>query len=227
LNLGDQAIELLRGACSDQDGAIRLRALGALVELDSGLNNHEVRESLFRALLAALGDRSVECRVFAATRLEALGNPKAARALSSQLKDGDDTVRAACRQALLAIGEPAVPYFLDALSDRNRNSRRLGAELLGEVCGGDVSLDSRRVALLGLVDRAADGNAEIATAVHRSLETIPSDEVITEQLEWLADPERSDHEEIEEFLTQMVEQGGLTSEAKKRIVEMMTAANWR
>jgi len=224
LNLGDQAIELVRGACSDQDEATRLRALGALVELDSGLNNDEVRESLFRALLAALGDRSAGCRVFAATRLEALGNPKAARALASQLKDGDDTVRSACRQALLAIGEPAVPYLLDALADRNMNSRRLAAELLGEVCGGKVTVDSQRVALLGLIDRASDGNAEIAAAVHQALEGIPSDAVIALHCEWLADPERSDHEEIEEFLTQMLEHGGFSPEAIKRIAENMSRA---
>jgi HEAT repeat protein len=227
LNLGDQAIELLRGACSDQDEAIRLRALGALVELDTRLAHDEVRESLFRALLAALGDRSARCRVFAATRLEALSNPKAARALASQLKDGDDTVRAACRQALLAIGEPSVPYLLDALGDRNINSRRLAAELLGEICGGKVTVDSQRVALLGLIDRASDGNAEIATAIHRALEMIPSDAVIATQLEWLADPERSDHEEIGEFLTRMLAHGALDPESKNRIVERMSALGFQ
>ncbi len=224
LNLGDEAVELLRGACSDQDEAIRLQALGTLVDLDAGLDNDEVRESLFRALLAALGDRSAECRVFAATRLEALGNPKAGRALASQLKDGDDTVRTACRHALLAIGEPAVPYLLDALADRNMNSRRLAAELLGEVCGGKVTVDSQRVALLGLIDRASDGNAEIAAAVHRALEAIPSDAVITEQLEWLAAPERSEHAEIEQFLAQRQAPGGISPEAKKRIAENMSRA---
>ena len=225
LNLGDEAVEVLRGACSDQDEAIRLQALGALVYLDAGLDNDEVRESLFRALLAALGDRSAECRVLAATQLETLGNAKAGRALASQLKDGDDTVRTACRHALLAIGEPAVPYLLDALADRNMNSRRLAAELLGEVCGGKVTVDSQRVALLGLIDRASDGNAEIAAAVHQALEAIPSDAVIVTQLEWLADPERSDHEEIEEFLTQMLEHGGLPSEAKERIDGRMSGAS--
>ncbi len=224
LNLGDEAVELLRGACSDQDEAIRLQALGALVDLDAGLDNDEVRESLFRALLAALGDRSAQCRMLAATRLETLGNAKAGRALASQLKDGDDTVRMACRQALLAIGEPAVPYLLDTLQDRNMNSRRLAAELLGEVCCDESAVDSRRIALLGLIDRASDSNTEIATAVHSALEKIPSDAVIAEQLEWLADPERSDHEEIEEFLTQMLEHGGLRPEFKNRIVEILGKA---
>lgn len=227
LNLGDGAVELLRGACSDQDETTRLRALGGLVELDTRLDNEEVRESLFRALLAALGDRSAGCRVLAATRLGALGDSRASRALAAQLKDGDDSVRSACRQALLAIGEPAVPYLLDALADRNMNSRRLAADLLGEVCCGDVNIESRRVALSALTDRASDSNAEIATAVHRALETIPCDAVITEQIEWLADPERSDHEEIEEFLTLMLEHGALTPGLKNQIVESMHSANER
>ncbi|MEN8164849.1 MAG: hypothetical protein ABFS37_12025, partial [Acidobacteriota bacterium] len=136
-----------------------------------------------------------------------------------------DAVRTACRQALQAIGEPAVPYLLDALRDRNMNSRRLAAELLGEVCGGEVAADSRRVALLGLVDRASDSKTEIAAAVHRALETIPSDAVIAEQLEWLADPERSDHEEIEEFLTQILEHGGLKPEVKTRITSEIATAH--
>ena len=223
INLGDQAVELMRGACSDQDETTRLRALSGLVELDTRLNNDEVRENLFRALLAALGDRSAGCRVLAATGLEALGDAGASRALAAQLKDGDDTVRTACRQALHAIGEPGVPYLLDALRDRNMNSRRLAAELLGEVCRLEVSSESRRVALSALADRASESNNEIASAVHWALETIPSDAVITEQLKWLADPERSDHEDIEEFLTQMLAHGTLKPEFKNRIVEKMTA----
>ncbi len=223
LKLGEEAVELLRAACSDQDETIRLEALGALVKLDARNNNDEVLENLFRALLAALGDRSAECRVLAATRLEALSDARAGRALAAQLKDGDDTVRTACRQALLAIGEPAVPHLLDALADRNANSRRMAAELLSEVCRTEAGIKSRRVALSALLDRASDSNAEIAMAVHRALEIIPSEAVITEQLEWLADPERSDHEEIEEFLTRMLAHGALTAEVKTRVAERANA----
>ena len=223
LKLGEEAVELLRAACSDQDETIRFEALGALVKLDARNNNDEVLENLFRALLAALGDRSAECRVLAATRLEALSDARAGRALAAQLKDGDDTVRTACRQALLAIGEPAVPHLLDALADRNANSRRMAAELLSEVCRTEAGIKSRRVALSALLDRASDSNAEIAMAVHRALEIIPSAAVITEQLEWLADPERSDHEEIEEFLTRMLAHGALTAEVKTRVAERANA----
>lgn len=219
LSLGDEAVELLRGACSDQDEATRLRALGGMVDLDATFDDDEVRESLFRVLLAALGDRSPRCRVLAAQRLEGLDDARASRALAAQLKDGDDTVRSACRQALGAIGEPAAPYLLDALADRNVNSRRLAAELLGEVCSGDVDDESRRIALSALTDQASDSNAEIAAAVHRALETIPSDAVIASQLELLADPDRSDHEEIREFLNQMLAHGALPPEVRKLIAD--------
>lgn len=222
LKLGEEAVEFMRAACSHQDEATRLRALGGLVELDARLDDHTVRETLFRALLAALGDRSVDCRVLAAGTLGGLSDGRASRALAAQLKDGDENVRAACRKALEAIGEPAVPYLLDALADRNANSKRLAAELLEVVCCHEVRIESRRVALSALADRASDSNTEIAAAVHQALETIPSGAVISEQLEWLADPDRSDHEDIEEFLTLMLAHGGLSPAVKKQIVERTT-----
>lgn len=225
LKLDEEAVEFLRAACTHQDEGTRLRALGGLVELDARLDNAAVRETLFRALLAALGDRSAECRVLSASTLGGLNDGRASRALAAQLKDGDENVRTACRDALEAIGEPAVPYLLDALADRNAKSRRLAAELLGGVCRGEVRTESRRIALSALADRASDSKAEIAAAVRQALEAIPSDAVISEQLDWLADPERSDHEDIEEFLTLMVAHGGLPLELKTQIVERTSAAS--
>jgi HEAT repeat protein len=122
LDLGDAAVEPLRGAAESSDERIRRRALDGLLELDRRLAMPEVREAVFRALLASLGDRSPACRVIAASGLEDLGDPRAGRALAAQLKDGDETVRAACRTALLMIGEDAVPNIVDALYDRNANS---------------------------------------------------------------------------------------------------------
>ena len=145
LNLGQPAVEYLAGAYKDQDDEVRRRALDGLVELDARLDNDETREIFFRTLLAALGDRSPKHRVFAATQLEAIGDAKAGRGLAAQLKDGDESVRLACRRALAAIGEPAVPNLLDALADRNLNARKIAAELLGEVSCGDVEIDSRRM----------------------------------------------------------------------------------
>ena len=59
--------------------------------------------------------------------------------------------------------------------------------------------------------------------MRRALETIPKDGVIAARLELLADPERSDHEDIQEFLNQMLTHGALTPESKARITERMSS----
>lgn len=223
LKLDEEAVEFLRPACSQQNEGTRRKALGGLIELDARLDNPEVRETLFRALLAALGDRSAECRVLAASTLGDLGDDRASRALAAQLKDGDENVRTACRDTLETIGEPAVPYLLDALADRNANSRHLAAELLEAVCCSEVHTESRRVALSALADHASDSDTESAAAVRQALEAIPSDAVIVEQLDWLADPERSDHEEIEEFLALMLKYGGLSAKLKDTVTLKISA----
>jgi HEAT repeat protein len=224
LGLDADAVEWIHNACSHADEAVRHRALGVLVDLEAEHGTPEVREMLFRTLLATLGDRSPRCRVLAATRLEDLGDPKAGRALAAQLKDGDETVREACRQALLAIGEPAVPNILDALADRNTNSRRIAAEVLGDVCSGEVSQKSRRITLFALAERASDANTEIAAAVHQALRAIPNEAVITAQLGYLAAEEQpSDPEEIEDFLGRMLKYApvspGLGTQIEKVIPE--------
>lgn len=223
MDLGEPAFEILAGACKVQDEKIRRRALDGLVDLNNKFNNDTGRELFFRAMLAALGDRSPEIRILAAQHLETLGDAKACRGLAAQLKDGDDGVRAACRSTLVALGEPAVPHLLDALADRNVNSRRIGAELLGEICAGDVETNNRRIALMGLVDRGSDANAEISTAVHDALEKIPSELVVNAQLILLADPDHSDHEEIQEFLEQMIKHGSLSPNITARIEEAVKA----
>ncbi len=217
-DLDADAVEWIHNACSHADEAVRHRALGVLVELEAEHGTPEVRETLFRTLLATLGDRSPQCRVLAATRLEGLADPKAGRALAAQLKDGDETVRKACRQALLAIGEPAVPNILDALADRNKNSRRIAAEVLGEVCSGEVSQKSRRITLFALADRASDSNPEIATAVHQALQAIPNETVITAQLKYLsAEEQPSDPEEIQDFLGRMLKYAPISPGLEARI----------
>lgn len=219
LDLDEEGVEFLRSACSHQNEATRTRALKGLIELDTTLDNPEVREVLFRALLAALGDRSADCRVIAAGTLGTISDKRASRALASQLKDGDENVRNACREALETIGEPAVPSLLDALADRNVNSKRLAAELLEVVCCREVEAESRRVALFALADHASGSNTDHAAAVRQAIQAIPSDTVISEQLEWLADPERSDHEDIEDFLTMMLKYGGLSAKLENSITQ--------
>jgi len=218
-DLKGAAVEPLRGATSAPDQQARLRALTGLLELEGRLEEPEVRETVFRTLLASLGDRSPVCRIVAASGLENLGDARAGRALAAQLKDGDEGVRTACFRALRMIGEPAVPYLVDALADRNSNSRRLAAELLGEVCGAHAETEDRREALAALVLRVEDRDADVSGAVLGALEAIPSAEVIAEQLELLADPERSDRDEILSFLTQLIDNASVDPDQRTAAVE--------
>lgn len=218
LELGDDAAEPLREAAGAPEEATRRRALEGLLELEVRTGSSGVRETVFRSLLAALGDGSPSCRVLAASGLEGLADDRAAKALASQLKDGDDGVRSGCSAALAAIGEPAVPNLVDALYDRNANSRRLAAGLLGEVCGTGCGIEVCREALSGLMDHAADKDGETARAVRNALEMIPAAAVLEDQLEMLADPERSDRTEILEFVRGMLQHAALDDRQRANAV---------
>jgi len=206
LDLGAAALEPLRSATGAADEKTRLQALDGLLELDRRLCGQEdVREPVFRTLLASLGDRSPACRARAASGLEAMGDGRAGRALAAQLKDRDEAVRGACRKALAALGATAVPHLVGALRDRNPNSRRLAAELLGETCSPAAAVDVRLEALAALVERARDGNAEIREAVGRALQRIPAGDAVASQLALLADPERGDRDATLELVKGLLE----------------------
>jgi HEAT repeat protein len=211
LDLDEAALEPLCTAAGEGDDAARLQALEGLLALDRRLEgDEEVRETAFRTLLAALGDGSAACRSRAAAGLESYADERAARALAAQLKDGDEAVRAACRQALAGLGAGAVPHLADALRDRNPKSQRLAAELLGELGGGDVPGEDRLDALRALLERAGRGPVEIRTAVGQALERIPADDVLGGQLELLADPERGDRDEVLELIQGLLEHAAVS-----------------
>jgi HEAT repeat protein len=128
-------IETLAGVLKDGNDQARARVADALVGLVPQLGGDETREIVFRALLPALGDRQPETRTQAATGLGMLGDPRAAKALSAQLKDGTETVRSACAEALEKLGSPVLPYLVDTLGDRNVNARASSARLLGSIAG--------------------------------------------------------------------------------------------
>jgi HEAT repeat protein len=114
----------------DGNDQARDLATGLLVSQAPQTSDSDTREQLLRALLPVLGDRQPELRKRAADGLAEIGDERAARALAAQLKDGDETVRHACAEAMRRIGSPAIPYLLDALADRNANARALAAGLL-------------------------------------------------------------------------------------------------
>jgi HEAT repeat protein len=115
---GDQARDLAAGAL--------VGVLGEIADADS-------QEVVFRALLAALGDRRPAVRVRVARGLGTLADSRAAKALAAQLKDGLEEVRDACSESLEALGEPAIPWLIDTLADRNPNARAAAARLLGRL----------------------------------------------------------------------------------------------
>ena len=73
-----------------------------------------------------------------------------------------------------------------------------------------------------LTDRASDSNAEIVAAVQGALKSIPCEAVITAQLELLADPDGSDHEEIQEFLDLLLVHCAVAPQFNKRTADRMS-----
>lgn len=214
---GDEGFELLRTAVAEGDDAVHLRALTALIDLTDDDADEARREGLFSTLLGALGDRDPQCRILAATTLGTIGDPRSGKALAAQLKDGEEGVRSACRQALLDLGEPVLPHLLTALEDRNPNARRLGAELLGIVCSGPVDDDRRRPVLEALAEHAGRGPAEVRQAVRAALEAIPAEAVVTDRIRALGDPETGDPDAIREFLEDLAASEALPEALQRRV----------
>ena len=205
LAFGEGAVEPLQLACGNAAEEVRRRGLDGLAELDRGLGSEDVREARFRALLAAIGDRSPELRRTAAAELEELGDPRAGRALAAQLKDGDEAVREACRSALRSLGPPAALHVVDALSERNPKARRLAAGLVGELCGAGVDLELRREAVGALLEHVEDRDTEVREAVLHALGEAPVADVVAAALEELEDPEGTDLEGKAESLARLLE----------------------
>jgi HEAT repeat protein len=223
LALGPSALDPLRDATSKADETTRRLSLNGLLELRQGLTSTEEMDAIFRSLLASLGDADPHCRRLAAGGLHALGDPRAARALAAQLKDGDEAVRTACRRALAGLGEPAMPHVVDALMDRNHNSRRMAAAIAGKL-GDGLATDARRMVLVALMDRVDDTKPEVRDAVASALASIPADAVVDEQLEALADTERSDRDELLEVVLDLLEHASVDARraaaARERIRDL-------
>jgi HEAT repeat protein len=180
-----------------------------LLEIAKTTGDEATRELSFRAVLATLGDKAPQCRETAASGLADLGDPRAARALAAQLKDGDESVRAACRSTLATIGSPAVPYLADALADRNVNSKLLAAGLLAEIDSTPVEVQDRRAALSVLMDHMESKNEKLTESVAIAVRRIPAADVVNVQLERLEDPNSDDREETEEFVRTLLAHGGI------------------
>jgi HEAT repeat protein len=221
VGLGEAGVEPLQDACSDGDEAAREHALAGLLELDRELGTPEVRETVFRTLLASLGDRSPGLRSTAAETLAELRDPRAGRALAAQLKDGQEEVREACRRALAALGETAVLHVADALSDSNLNARRLAAGILVDMDLDDLDLGTRTEVLKALLRRVDERDPELREAVARALEKVPADDVVATKLEYVAEPESANRDEALEYLRDLLEHAAISDDRRSAAVERL------
>jgi HEAT repeat protein len=144
-------------------------ATSLLISLIPQTCDDDAREQLFRALLPSLGDRQPEVRKRAATGLGELGDERGARALAAQLKDGDESVREACAEALQQLGCPAIPYLLDALVDRNANARAGAARLLAGLLPDENDPDLRSSAVERLQEAVSDREPKVAASATEAL----------------------------------------------------------
>ncbi len=227
LGLGDACGEPLQTAAQNDDEACRNRAIAGLLSIAGTTDDEATRELAFRTILAALGDKAPACRAVAASGLAAFGDPRAAKALAAQLKDGDETVREACRNTLSQIGSPAVPYLGYALADRNPNSRLLAAGLLAEVDAAPVGVEDRQAVLVTLMELIGTKDGDLGTAVATAVKRIPAADVIEMQLDRLEDPNSDEREETEDFVRQLLGHGAVDPRereaADRRLTEILTA----
>jgi HEAT repeat protein len=214
LELGDVGADALQEAAQNDDETTRLHALSGLLALADSTDTDATRDQCFRAVLATLGDKTPSCRAAAASGLAAFGEARAAKALAAQLKDGDETVRSACQNTLSDIGSPAVPYLVDAVVDRNPNSKQLAAALLAEVDFDPVEVQDRQAALRVLVGLQHSKNDELAASAAAAVRRIPAADVIENHLERLEDPTSDEREETEAFVRQILEHGAMDSKAR-------------
>jgi HEAT repeat protein len=222
LELGDAGVEPLRAAAQADEESARHRAIAGLLDLAKKTEDETTLEACFRTILASLGDGAPACRAEAAAGLAAFGDPRAAKALAAQLKDGDETVRMACRNTLGTIGSPAVPCLADALADRNPNSRLLAAGLLAEIDTTSVEVQDRHSVLTTLFDLKDSEDEDLARAVTTAITRVPAVDVIDRQLERLEDPNLYEREETEEFVRQLLEHGAIDESERPAMERRLT-----
>lgn len=149
----------------------RKLAASTLVDLIPEMDVEESRETCFKALRAALGDKDPDVRVMAAGGLGKLADDRASKALVAQLKDGTEEVREACSGAIEELGSRVVPYLIDALSDRNANARAGAAGLLGRL-GPAIDPEEKDPLIERLREATSDREAEVAARARDSLQAL-------------------------------------------------------
>ena len=244
--IGDNAIDLMFEYLRGPNEEIRDGCLRALVKagneslqrlFDEVIKMDENHRYLVRKSMVKIGARVVEpmmrlfklnnpeIRVFAASTLGEIGNPRAVPVLVSGLSDEDWNVRRSCAYALTeigergvdkiaealkspnddvrywvtrileSIGEPGVPYLVNALKDSNKEIRYFSAKALGSAF--DTSITKHLI--LALADEVWSVRKAAAESLCK-LENLPIDEV----MRFLS----SDNEDIRYWVSHVIKEVG-------------------
>ncbi len=112
---GPEALPALKSLLSSPDPDSRWWAVRALAELDD--------PHVPTLLISALDDPELSVRQCAALGLRLHPEDAAITKLVEALSDGDPLLASLAADALVAIGEPAVPYLLEVMENGSRSAR--------------------------------------------------------------------------------------------------------
>lgn len=155
----EQQIKTLVNQLGDRAAARRTEASEALVEMGP---------KAVDALIDGLSDENPQIREMSAWTLSEIKTPtdRIVPALISVLADTDENIRVVGSVALQNLGEPAVPYLIDALTAEAMEIRLNAAYALGEI---GTQLD---VILPALINTLTDPEWNVRRLVVRALATI-------------------------------------------------------
>ena len=161
------------------------------------------------ALIRGLSDENLQVREMSAWTLSEIGVPTArvAPALISTLADPDENIRVVGSVALQNLGEPAVPYLIDALKAESMEIRLNAAYALGEI---GTPLD---IILPALISTLTDPEWNVRRLVVRALVTIG-----TPALDSLIQVLNSDDPDLRRMATRALSDIG-TPQARRAIAE--------
>jgi HEAT repeat protein len=124
VELGEEAFPALRDLLNSADADQRWWALRTLAQSP---------QSRTEWLLPSLNDSAPEVRQAAALGLCSHPDETGIRPLIRVLSDGDSMVSDLARNALVAIGEPAVPALIDVLKEASQRARINALRALAEI----------------------------------------------------------------------------------------------
>ena len=155
----EQQIKALVNQLGDRAAVRRTEATEALVKIGP---------EAVDALIQGLSDENSQIREMSAWTLSEIKTPVAriVPALISVLADPDENLRVVGSVALQNVGEPAVPYLIDALTTETADIRLHAAYAIGEI---GTPLDT---ILPALINTLTDSEWNVRRLVVRALATI-------------------------------------------------------